>query len=555
MLLYTTQSLFPWDALEDSPTIATVKKVLAAIPDQPLLDSLRAHRGHGRDDCPIPVLWGVVLLTVLLRHGSIDACLAELCRNDDLRVLIGLPRDDENKVPKPWNMSRFLEVLGQPPHLQHLRGIFDHLVQHLGGVVPDLGEHTAGDASALNARRTRATPTPTADAAPAGSAAPAATTSAPVGGSETTAAAATPATRSVPAATAGVAPPTAARKPAAQVGTGRTRLPLVSDPTAEPGNGRAATPSADNTTPKDNEKDKEKDKIVYDAHGLPLPAGGRKEYKDDEGRVTKVYQWFGYKMHLLVDVKHEVTLAYQISSPKVGDNEMVPALVQQAKANLPDGRLRTLAYDKAADDEEVHNFLYEEGIEPLIHNRALWHAEPERLLPGHDGTSNIVYDEAGTVYCYDKVSEPPVRRPMSYIGHEPSRGTLKYRCPAKHEGWTCPMSEICNAGKSYGKTVRIKQEEDLRRFPSIPRNTKKFERLYKGRTATERVNARMKIYWGADDGNLVGAPRFHGFLGAVLVVHVALATVLASLPRREGTLGKMKLSPIAAALQEQLAAG
>jgi hypothetical protein len=29
---------------------------------------------------------------------------------------------------------------------------------------------------------------------------------------------------------------------------------------------------------------------------------------------------------------------------------------------------------------------------------------------------------------------------------------LKYRCPAKHEGFECPMSKICNAGKSYGKT-------------------------------------------------------------------------------------------------------
>jgi hypothetical protein len=153
------------------------------------------------------------------------------------------------------------------------------------------------------------------------------------------------------------------------------------------------------------------------------------------------------------------------------------------------------------------------------------------------------------------VSEPPLQQRMASIGHEPERGTLKYRCPAKHEGWACPMSEICNAGKSYGKTVRIKQEEDLRRFPPIPRATKQFERLYKGRTAVERVNARLKIYWGADDGNLVGAPRFHGFLGTVMVVHVALATVLASLPRREGTLGKMKRSPIAAALQEQLTAG
>jgi hypothetical protein len=72
--------------------------------------------------------------------------------------------------------------------------------------------------------------------------------------------------------------------------------------------------------------------------------------------------------------------------------------------------------------------------------------------------SNIVYDEAGTLHCYDRASAPVVRHRMSYIGHEPSRGTLKYRCPARHEDWACPMSPQCNAGKTYGLTVRVKQE-------------------------------------------------------------------------------------------------
>ena len=241
------------------------------------------------------------------------------------------------------------------------------------------------------------------------------------------------------------------------------------------------------------------------------------------------------------------------SSTKLGDSEVLPDLLSQARANLPAGRIKTLAYDKAADDEAVHELLHDAAIQPLIQNRSLWKTDSERMLPGHDGSSNVVYDEAGTLYCYDKVSEPPIRHKMAYIGHEPERGTLKYRCPAKHEGWQCPMSSICNAAKSYGKTVRIKQEEDLRRFPPIPRATKQFERLYKGRTAVERVNGRIKIYWGADDGNIVGGPRFHAFLGAIMVVHLGMATVLASLPRREGTLGKMKLSPIAKVLQEEMA--
>jgi hypothetical protein len=288
--------------------------------------------------------------------------------------------------------------------------------------------------------------------------------------------------------------------------------------------------------------------------GLPQPAGGRKEYKDDDGKVVKVVEWFGYKLHLLVDVRHELVLAYRITEPAVGDNQMIAALLEQARGNLPTGRIESLAYDKAADDEAVHRLLHAAGIKPLIENRALWKSELERMLPGHTGRSNLVYDESGTIHCYDKVSEPPVRHRMAYIGHEAKRGTLKYRCPARHEGWSCPSDARCNAGLGYGVAARIKSALDLRRFPPIPRATKQFERLYNGRTAVERVNARLKLYWGADDGNVIGARRFHAMAGVVLLVHMALGTTLARTGRNElKTLGGTRLSPIAKALDEQIA--
>jgi Transposase DDE domain len=264
--------------------------------------------------------------------------------------------------------------------------------------------------------------------------------------------------------------------------------------------------------------------------------------------VTKVVEWFGFKLHLLVDVKHEVSLAYKITDTKAGDGATLPEILADAQRNLPAGRIKTLAYDKAADSNDVHELLSENSIKAVIQNRSLWKDEQERMLPGHDGNSNIVYDEAGTVYCYDRESDPIVRHKMSYIGYEPSRETIKYRCPAMHEGWECPMAKICNAGKKYGLTVRVPREIDLRRFPAVPRATKKFERLYKGRTAVERVNARLKIFWGADDGNVTGSRRFFALLGVILVVHAAFATLLAMAPRWEGTLGQTKLSPIAKAL-------
>jgi Transposase DDE domain/Transposase domain (DUF772) len=446
MIIHTAKPLFAWDCLEDSPSLQTIKDLLGALPDGKLLNSLRAARGRGRNDYPVSVLWGVIVLRIVLRHVTTEAVLAELRRNDGLRRLIGI--ESEAGVPKPWNMSRFEEVLGQEPHRTLLKEIFDVLIQRLGIAVADLGQHTAGDATALSARR----------------------------------------------------------KPEG-----------------------AAQEEID--------------------EGLPQASGGRKEYKDDQGTVTKVFEWFGFKLHLIVDVKHEVVLAYTITDTKAGDGETLPVVLEQAEANLPENRIETLAYDKAADSEEVHGMLSGKKITPVIQMRSLWKTEPERLLPGHDGTSNVVYDEEGTIYCYDKVSDPPVRHQMSYIGHEPERQTLKYRCPAKHEDWECPMSTICNAGKSYGKTVRVPREIDLRRFPSLPRATKKFERMYKGRTAVERINGRLKLFWGVDDGNLTGSRRFVAQVGVVLAVHAAFATLLASAPRREGTLGKIRLSPIAEALR------
>jgi hypothetical protein len=453
MRIHAAQPLFAWGELEDCPSLNTIRDFLQLVPDDELLQGLQLARGKGRDDFPIPVLWGVVVLTALLRHSGFEACLAELHRNPPLARLIGIQA--EKQVPNDWNISRFLDVLGEEPHLSRLHAVFDALVQILGGVVPDLGRHSSGDATHLHGR---------------------------------------------------------VRKGADAV-------------------------------------------AAEQEQGLPQPCGGRKEYKDEDGKVTRVLEWFGYKLHLLVDVRHEVALAYRISGANDGDNEHLPGLLSQAVANLPEDRMETLAYDKAADTEEVHQALHAAAIKPVIQNRALWKDELERPLPGGRYPLQLVHDEAGTVFCYDMVSNPPVRHQMSCIGYEKDREVLKYRCPARQQGWDCPSEERCNTGKAYGLSARIPCTLDLRRFPAIPRATKQFERRYKGRTASERVNGRLKIFWGADDGNITGSRRFHALVGVVLVVHVGLATLLAGAPRWEGTLGGTRLGPIARALREARARG
>ena len=449
VIVHVTKPLFAWDEMHSSPSLGTIRQALEAIPDAPLLAALQARRHRGCDDYPVRVLWGVLLLAILLRHTTTEACLEELRRNAALRLLIGI--ESEDAVPNGWNLTRFLTVLGQPEHLKLMRECFDHMVTRLGLAVPDLGVHTAGDSTALKGRR-------------------------------------------------------------------------------EPNETRREAEIAD---------------------GLPQASGGRKEYKDAEGTVTKVVEWFGYKLHLLVDVQHEVVLAFDLTDTKPGDNERIEPLVEQAEANLPEGRIETLAYDKAADDIKVHEMLGDHDIKPVIEVRACGpkDGEKEKVIGGRIPL-HVVHDEAGTVYCYDTTGDVPIRREMQYAGHEKERGTLKYRCPAKAEGFACGSEGKCNAGKSYGLTVRVPQAIDVRRFPSIPRNTPQFERRYKGRTAVERVNDRLKVLWGVDDGNVVGSRRFSAHVSAVLLVHLACATLLAKAQRKEGSFGTLRLSPIAKKLHE-----
>src|SRR5262249_22688297 len=149
-------------------------------------------------------------------------------RNPTLCRLLGIR--SPAGIPKAWNMSRFLDTLGSEPHLSACRSLFDALVSQLGVAVPQLGQHTAGDSTALQAR---------------------------------------------------------AKKDAQAVA--------------------AESPQ-----------------------GLPQPTGGRKEYHNDDGTLSKVYEWFGYKLHLLVDVQHEVSLAYHLTDTTTPDNQMIAPLLEQA---------------------------------------------------------------------------------------------------------------------------------------------------------------------------------------------------------------------------------
>jgi hypothetical protein len=67
--------------------------------------------------------------------------------------------------------------------------------------------------------------------------------------------------------------------------------------------------------------------------------------------------------------------------------------------------------------------------------------------------------------------------------------------------------------------------EDPRRWPGLARESKKWSKLYKRRTAAERVNARLKDYLQLDQLTLRGLAKVkvHTALGLVVLLAGALA--------------------------------
>ncbi len=82
---------------------------------------------------------------------------------------------------------------------------------------------------------------------------------------------------------------------------------------------------------------------------------------------------------------------------------------------------------------------------------------------------------------------------MTYWGGDGNY--LKYRCPEAVSKGVCKSRFKCTVS-AYGYVLKLPIADDPRRHPPVPRESKKWQRLYRLRTAVERVNSRMKELLG-----------------------------------------------------------
>lgn len=110
-------------------------------------------------------------------------------------------------------------------------------------------------------------------------------------------------------------------------------------------------------------------------------------------------------------------------------------------------------------------------------------------------------------------------REMAYGGFEKKRGTLKYRCPAKHYGIGCKGIKACPVKGS----IRVPLAVDRRIFTPLPRLSYRFVNLYKKRTSVERVNSRLDVSFGFEHHFIRGLKKMELRCSLALCVMPAMA--------------------------------
>lgn len=399
----------------------------------------REKPGKGRDDLPVRAMWNLLATSLFLRNGRQSETLAELRRNGDLARLLGFTEIGPNqyRLPSPKALSRFhVKLQGASREGEQdnglTRALFDETVEALAAEDPNFGSNSALDSSDT---RTHARPRR-------------------VKKSELT------------------------KEELQKYGIDQQE---TNDPIGDEGESAGADRV---TVSSDNEASWSiKQKVV--------------ENKDGK-KVEATKRTFGYKTFYDVDVDVGGVISAGVETGSYSDQKAAVPMVRDGQDRLPEGRRKTVSMEKGFDSEENVRALWDMGIAAIVPVRDV----PQNLdsLPKEDRevplspASNVVYDKyTGEVACYGAAESPggkPTRRTMTYAGAEPDRSAHKFRCPLGPRAKdACPFFQACTAGPAgtQGPQVRVPFETDFRRFAPVYPRSKRWRRLYNGRSAVERA--------------------------------------------------------------------
>ena len=248
---------------------------------------------------------------------------------------------------------------------------------------------------------------------------------------------------------------------------------------------------------------------------------GVKKYsgkREDGSLWEKIKKCFGFQLNLLVDAKYELPLSFTVTYANASEIKQVAPVMKGFEETQPEVHKRAKYWiaDKGYDSTTFYKDFWEKNkIKAIIDNRNQWKdGEATKAILGFD---NVVYDYKGKVSCVNLLTGELSE--MNYAGFESSRDTLKYRCPAKEYGYECCFARECKLRSS----IRVKRSLDYRVFTQIPRSTAGWKRMYKMRTAVERVNSRLDVSFGFEQHFIRGLAKMKLRLSLAMIIMLAMA--------------------------------
>jgi hypothetical protein len=240
--------------------------------------------------------------------------------------------------------------------------------------------------------------------------------------------------------------------------------------------------------------------IAIDASDLPAYANGqrfltkngpeRERYSDPDASwghrsavsTRKGGGFYGWKLHLAVCTRTDLPITGRVETARAHEASMADDLLQRVRDLKVQPQTATL--DKGYDTQPVHDACHAAGVLPVI---------PLKATPAvKRGDHKPPICEHGT---------------WTFAGADYPRNRTKWRC----------LTGECKPASVWRKASRL--------HPMIPRDSKRFGDLYRGRGAVERAFGRLKNEAGLAPIRVRGIEKVQ--LHADLCILATLAQALA----------------------------
>jgi len=210
--------------------------------------------------------------------------------------------------------------------------------------------------------------------------------------------------------------------------------------------------------------------VAIDASDLPAFANGQR-YISKGGRERERFSdpdaswghrsaistrkgggFYGYKLHAAVCARTDLPVAWRVETARAHESSLADDLLHRVRERVSP---KTVALDKGYDVTPVYEACERIGATPII---------PLRQTP---------FVKRG-----DQLAPTCEHGTWTFAGADFTRGASKWRCPTGE----------CEPKSKWIKASRL--------HPLIPRETKRWRDLYRGRAAVEREFGRLKHEYG-----------------------------------------------------------